>query len=224
MTYIKTILKKWFGRAEKAAPEPAIIAPSAVLKADANRKAFDDNMTFWNSQRPKDKPAPMRERYAAKDGTIYYEYADISDLPVIRSQKLQEAMLKLEYAVTDKYMKEQLTPNIQKAIADKDKDLAMRIMADFVDRYNLAPEIPTMCDICALLLIRHDENPYSYNPIIHSQKQKHAQQDYDLQAFFLHASWLILLELKPQSLAFWKIGSEADFLSYLEGQTPIRKS
>jgi hypothetical protein len=227
LQYIKSLCKRLFARhsdyalQHEAAPAPELTPPPT--KADTNRAAFDANMSFWNNQRLSDKPAPMRERYAAKDGTIYFEYADISDLPVIRNQKLQEAMVKLQFAVTEDYMSQLLIPKAREAIATGDKDAAMVLMSDFVDRYTLAPETNTMLEICALLLIRHDESPYSFNPIIHAQKMQHAAKDYDVQAFFLFACWLIMQQKAAALLELWKIGSEAAFLDYLAGKAPTRK-
>jgi len=219
INYIKSLFR--------AAPAPVVlpIAPAAVpTKEEANRKLFDDSLTFWNSQRPNDKPAPMRETYNAKNGAIYYEYADISDLPVVRNQMLQVAMIKLQFGITEEYMKQVLIPRAKEATAKGDKDTALVILADFIDRYQLAPEQETLIGICALLLIRHDENPYSYNPIIHAQKMRHAQSDYDLQAFFLSACWLLMQQKDKGLLELWRIGSEAGFLDYLEGKIPTRKN
>lgn len=186
----------------------------------ANRKQFDENLTNWNASRP--KPAPMREVYAANDGTIYYQYANLGDLPVIRSQMLQQANLKLLWAITPEYLERVFVPRYTEAAEAGDLAGVIAVVSDFLNRHKIAPEIPTMCEICAIMVIRHDENPYTFNPIIHAQKMRHAATDYDLQAFFLHTSWEVAKQVAAERLESWGIGSADGFLAYLSGEMPTR--
>lgn len=182
-----------------------------------NIAAFEANWKLWTQQQQAHrKPLMVKEAYRTVDGAVYFEYADIGDIPVIRSQKAAEALLKLSYAVTPQYV-EQLQKQIAKAVENKDTDKVLQLNTDFFNRYKIAPEIPTMVDLAALFFIRHDENPYSFNPIIHGQKLKAANTNYDLQAFFLDASWLLMQMQVPQLLKLWKIGNSKDFQDYLQG-------
>ena len=201
-------------------PQNATQGGEGASEAAQNRAAFSKSMSIWNGTQK--KPAPMREAYTSQDGTVYYEYADIGDLPLIRSQKLQEVLLKLAWGITPDYMAKVLIPQYSAAAEARDVNALVNVMSDFINRYQLAPEIPTMCELAALLFIRHDENPYAFNPIIHAQKIKHAATDYELQAFFLRAAWEIAKATMAQSLEIWKLGSAADFLDYLEGRVPTR--
>lgn len=189
-------------------------------RQEKNRAAFDENMTNWNEGRA--QTAPMREVYAASDGTIYYQYANLGDLPVIRSQMLQQANLKLLWAITSEYIDKVFIPRYTEAAEKGDAAALVAVVSDFINRHKIAPEIPTMCEICAILVIRHDENPYTFNPIIHSQKMRHAATDYDLQAFFLHTSWEVAKVVAAERLESWGIGSADGFLAYLTGEVPTR--
>lgn len=202
-------------------PQNATQGGEVASQAAQNRAAFNKSMSIWNSTQR--KPAPMREAYTSQDGTVYYEYADIGDLPLIRSQKLQECLLKLAWGITPDYMAKVFIPKYSAAAEARDANALVAVMSDFINRYQLAPEIPTMCELAALLFIRHDENPYAFNPIIHAQKIKHATSDYELQAFFLRAAWEIAKVTMAQSLENWRLGSADGFLDYLEGRVPTRK-
>lgn len=190
-------------------------------RQNKNRKTFEENLETWNAGRA--KTAPMREVYAATDGAIYYQYADMADLPVIRSQMLQQANLKLLWAITPEYIDKVFLPRYTEAAEKGDAAAIVAVVSDFLNRHKIAPEVPTMCEICALMVIRHDENPYTFNPIIHSQKMRHAANDYDLQAFFLHTSWEVAKVVAAERLESWGLGSSEGFLAYLAGEVPTRR-
>jgi hypothetical protein len=199
-----------------AAPEPTIW--------QRNIQSFEDNWKVWTKDAAAyNEPIMVREAYRTTDGSVFFEYADFGRLPVARSVRIQLALLKTRFAVTETYV-EDLQKDVTAAIAAKNSNKVLELNKEFFDRNKLAPDVATMCDLAALFFIRHDENPYIFCPLLHGKKVKQALENYHLQAFFLGACYRVLGQVSPQQLQVWNIGSETAFQDYLEGKVPMRKT
>ena len=199
-----------------AAPEPTIW--------QRNIKTFEDNWKVWTKDAAAyNEPIMVKEAYRTTDGSVFFEYADFGRLPVARSVRIQLALLKTRFAVTETYV-EDLQKDVTAAIAAKNSNKVLELNKEFFDRNKLAPDVATMCDLAALFFIRHDENPYIFCPLLHGKKVKQALENYHLQAFFLGACYRVLGQVSPQQLQTWNIGSETAFQDYLEGKIPMRKT
>jgi hypothetical protein len=199
-----------------AAPEPTIW--------QRNTQSFEENWKVWTKDAAAyNEPIMVREAYRTTDGSVFFEYADFGRLPVARSVRIQLALLKTRFAITETYV-EELQKDVTAAIAAKDSTKVLALNKEFFDRNKLAPDVATMCDLAALFFIRHDENPYIFCPLLHGKKVKQALENYHLQAFFLGACYRVLGQVSPQQLQVWNIGSETAFQDYLEGKVPMRKT
>lgn len=206
---------------EQIAPPTPTQAPEIDIW-QKNINDFEQGWQLWTKEaKAEAQPVMVREAYRTRNGAVYFEYADLGRIPVVRSLELNKLLLKLRFCITPDYIT-QLKNELLKAVADKDEKRVLALNKDFFDRAEVAPEIPTMAELAALFFIRHDENPYTFNPIIHAQKLKAAQTDYNLQAFFLHASWDIMQQTDKDLLQTWKIGSSDAFRDYLQGKIPTR--
>jgi hypothetical protein len=201
---------------DDTAPEPTIW--------QRNIKSFEDNWKVWTKDAAAyNEPIMVKEAYRTTDGSVFFEYADFGRLPVARSVRIQLALLKTRFAVTESYV-EELQKDVTAAIAAKNSNKVLELNKEFFDRNKLAPDVATMCDLAALFFIRHDENPYIFCPLLHGKKVKQALENYHLQAFFLGACYRVLGQVSPQQLQVWNIGSETAFHDYLEGKVPMRKT
>lgn len=210
------------------APEPiAPPTPTQTPEIDIwqkNINAFEKSWELWTKEaRATSQPVMVREAYRTTNGAVYFEYADLGRIPVVRSLELNKLLLKLRFCITPEYVA-QLKADVLKASDAGDTANLLRLNKDFFDRADVAPEMPTMAELAAIFFIRHDENPYTFNPIIHSQKIKATQTDYNLQAFFLDASWQIMQQTDAALLQTWKIGNEPAFRDYLQGKIPTRQT
>jgi hypothetical protein len=207
--------------AETIAPPTPTQAPEIDIW-QKNINEFEQGWQLWTKEaKAEAQPVMVREAYRTRNGAVYFEYADLGRIPVVRSLELNKLLLKLRFCITPDYIA-QLKNEILKAIGDGDEKRVLALNKDFFDRADVAPEMPTMAELAALFFIRHDENPYTFNPIIHAQKLKAAQTDYNLQAFFLHASWDVMQQTDKDLLQIWQIGSEDAFRDYLQGKIPTR--
>jgi hypothetical protein len=203
-----------------APPTPTQAAEIDIWQKNIND--FEQGWQLWTKEaKAEAQPVMVREAYRTRNGAVYFEYADLGRIPVVRSLELNKLLLKLRFCITPDYIT-QLKNEILKAIGDGDEKRVLALNKDFFDRADVAPEIPTMTELAAIFFIRHDENPYTFNPIIHAQKLKAAQTDYNLQAFFLHASWDVMQQTDKDLLKIWQIGSEDAFRDYLQGKIPTR--
>jgi len=213
--------------AETVAPPAPQNVPPPAPEVDIwtkNIAQFEKHWDIWTKEaKAQGEPIMVREAYRTTNGAVYFEYVDIGRLPVIRSLEINKALLKLKFAVTEEYI-QKLEKEVQAAVAAEDHTRVLALNKEFFDRNKLAPEIPTMLELAAFFFIRHDENPYIFNPIIHGQKVRAAQTDFHLQSFFLDACWQILNQTAKPYLQLWKIGSEAAFQDYLQGKRPTRKA
>lgn len=212
------------------APATEPIAPPTPAQApeldiwQKNINTFEKSWELWTAQaRATSQPVMVREAYRTTNDAVYFEYADLGRIPVVRSLELNKLLLKLRFSITPEYIA-QLKNEILKAVEAGETDKVLKLNKDLFDRADVAPEIPTMAELAAIFFIRHDENPYTFNPIIHTQKLKAAQTDYNLQAFFLDASWQIMQQTDAALLKIWKIGNEAAFRDYLQGKIPTRQT
>lgn len=209
-------------------PQPSLTPPTDAAPEitiwQRNIKSFEDNWKVWTKDAAAyNEPIMVKEAYRTTDGSVFFEYADFGRLPVARSVRIQLALLKTRFAVTETYV-EELQKDVTAAIAGKDNAKVLALNKEFFDRNRLAPDVATMCDLAALFFIRHDENPYIFCPLLHGKKVRQALENYHLQAFFLGACYRVLGQVSPQQLQVWNIGSETAFQDYLEGKVPTRKT
>jgi len=214
-------------------PAAELIAPPTPTQApqtpeldiwQKNINQFTKDWDFYTKEaRAVSKPVQVSEAYRTRNGDVYFQYADLGRIPVARSLELNKQLLKLRFCITPEYMRD-LETQATEAIAAGNTAKAMQLFKELFDRNKVAPEVPTMLELAVLFFVRHDENPYIHNPITHQQKIKAAEKDYNLQAFFLDASWQIMQQTDKALLQIWKIGNETAFRDYLQGKVPTRKT
>lgn len=194
-------------------------APSAWDLARAQNAAL---LKEWGQKYGDGKEVALQEVFSTGNGWVFYSYSDIGNLSVIRHTKIQEQLTKLLFAVTPHYL-QSFEQMLAQAVAAGNTGEIKRLGMQLAANMKTAPSLLAIAELGALLLIRHDENPYTYNHKIHVEKVKLIQTDDDAQFFFANTGAALQLataaalgEPMLAKLAGWKLTSGDAIPAYLE--------
>ena len=152
----------------------------------------------------------------AQSGNVYYEPKDFAQITPEKMYQLDILQTQFQYNFENpdnfNYCVEQVSAGFIKGV-----DYAKAAWAEFLSRKNLLPTNLLLCQWCALLMVRHDENPYVLNQTIYSEKVTELLKDDTLRAFFLARCTVTLLPICPVILAKLKkcdLDCAADLVAY----------
>lgn len=152
---------------------------------------------------------------------VYYAYTDITKLPLQRQVKWFEQLLLFQFGLSGEYITD-YKQRMQAAIQAGNIAAVAQLQQHFDTRTTFVlPELEDVYIRCAaLFVVKHDENPLSYNAHAEQAKLEAAQKSVELRAFFLSVCWELLaantdLKVKLKGL---NLNSEQDFTNYLHKQ------
>lgn len=136
----------------------------------------------------------------AQSGNVYYEPKDLAQITIEKMYQLDILQTQFQYNFESpenfNYCVEQVSIGLLNSI-----DHAKVAWAEFLTRKKELPTNLLLCQWCALLMVRHDENPYVLDQVIFNEKVMELQKDDNLRAFFLARCTVMLLPICPVILA-----------------------
>ena len=164
------------------------------------------------------KVIDIQEIYYTPSGSIYYSHANILDMSIERQIHLGKALRGLEYGVTGKYL-DSFERKMGVYLEGDKTDKAKQLLQDFTIRRKNLPEERLLLEVALCMFYRHDENPYTYSPLLQVQKLTEAEEDANLRSFFILGVWEIIREkVGEERLVDLNIRNGQDFLTYLLNQ------
>jgi hypothetical protein len=161
------------------------------------------------------KVVDIQEIYYTTSGSIYYSHTNILDMSIERQIHLGKALKGLEYGLSSKYL-DNYERKMEKYLEEGKADKAKQLLQDFKLRRKKLPEERLLLEVALCMFYRHDENPYTYSPLLQVQKLTQAEEDANLRAFFILGVWEIVREtVGEEKLEGLNILSGQDFLTYL---------
>ena len=177
-------------------------------------KDYFDNCYEGSSYQSLNLPKiEMEEIFVDTTGNTYYRYKDPLSFPIVRNLPLERAQMSLKFGVTEKYLIEKAEENI-KSLASGDLDIIQRNELDLKERLKSIPEENALLNCACVLIVRHDEDPYTYNSEMVREKMKISASDPKLRAFFLTLSWEWVKKFRENSEELKNIVN-GDILTYL---------
>jgi hypothetical protein len=211
-------ITSFFGRSsDKTAFQKAI---------EANKALHQKSKEAWDAQRAMQKLdlCQLSQCYSTIAGNIYYTYSDILTMPVSRKVEFEKNLRALSYGLTDNFMS-LWAASMQKAIETNNQQQQFTLLNELKQRHTTCLESDLLLKIAMLLIVRHDENPYTYNASKEAEKKKEALDDADLHAFFLTIAYQLTQGVLAGKFKDLSIQSEQDFLVYLaEKKNPTQET
>lgn len=205
-------------------------------KWEANVLLHKQNKAEWDKEqlRQGGRLELLKEVYKSQSGNVYFvptQYQGISHERFLRMERAQTA---LQWSFDDPanfgaYI-QNLVNNIKRLAQDADASKALNgvltAVAIFENNSRMMPKIANFCNLAACFMIRHDENPYLFDEVLHLEKMQELYQDSLLRSFFLAYA----LEMQDKKGGIWEklrsfgISSTDDFQQYSALQTAKEKA
>lgn len=193
-----------------------------------NEKAHANIKVEWDKEQRANNlnPCELLQAYKATSGNLYYIYKSFQQMPIQRFQELTPLELQLQYCFDDAENFESALSLVQKELNSGNLHRAKLQFAEFMTRKVTMPSAYILQQMCALFMLRHDENPYCLDPAIQQQKVYELQTDSQLSGFFLTFCWEIWLSNKPMLMAKFRncsVISPQDLVHYSAVQIIAKK-
>lgn len=130
----------------------------------------------------------LNEIYRSASGNIYYTFIDPSALTLSRLRYIEKAVIHIENALDADYLRA-WNQQLDNAIRSKDIERIALLHSDFKLRTSEKTKDNAYLELACLYLLRHDENPYTFDPTSHKRKKEEVAQDPELYTFFLNFAW-----------------------------------
>jgi hypothetical protein len=137
----------------------------------------------------------------AQSGNIYYEPKDFSQITAERMWQLDVIQTKFQYNFDAPENFTYMVSKVSNALLSGSLANAQGAWHEFLERSKQLPTNLLLCQWCAILMIRHDENPYVLDAQTFNEKVLELQKDDTLRAFFLARCMVMLLPSCPVILA-----------------------
>lgn len=168
-------------------------------------------------------PCELLEAHKAASGNIYYIYKTQAQMPYERFMQLGSLQIQLEFCFDNADNFNDALDKIKTELVDKENlQTAKAQFLEFLTRKKRLPSNFILQQMCALFMVRHDENPYYLDPAIQQQKIYELQTDSQLLGFFLTfcwEMWLIHLQRIMEKFHICKVISPQDLVHYSATQT-----
>ena len=126
------------------------------------------------------RPAQLVQVKRAYSGNVYFEYKDFAQLPVERMHEFEALNVQLLYNIDSSDNFTLMVETITKSIQTGNIKNVQASWNEFLARLTKLPSKGLMCQMAALFMIRHDENPHELNPQIQNEKITEGQQENQL--------------------------------------------
>lgn len=168
-----------------------------------NEKAQQRLKVEWDKEHRANNliPCELLQAHKAASGNVYYIYKQLQQMPIQRYQELTPLELQLEYCFDDAHNFDTALSLIQTELDANNLQRAKVKFAELMTRKRTMPSAFILQQMCALFMVRHDENPYYLDPTIQQQKIYELQTDSQLSGFFLTFCWEIWLLQRPRLTA-----------------------
>lgn len=186
------------------------------------KKEWDSNKAITAGQ-----TIELMQVYTSRAGNLYFCHKNILDLHMVRQVELTKALQRIAFNVDDKFLDKWI-----KGMRDKiNTELPYQMHGHLNDlelRRKKIPEHEVFLAVALPLIIRHDENPYTWQSSMRDAKLRELASDPDLHSFFLSEGFVEGKAcLKVENLNAWKMQNLEDFLQHwakqLQDQVAMKK-
>jgi len=205
------ILSALFAKRNKPKPEPTEADKSRALHAKM-KQSWDNARTAAGLT-----TFEVTECYESALGSVYYRFVNILDLTEQRHFELSKISQAIKLGLSDEYL-DSITERLNKALDQGNTTLAKALVQDMNHRRSALTEHKQMMRLGMLYILRHDENPYTFNPVAEAAKLQDIEQDPELRGFFLAFAWDLTKLMVQEKLAALGVHSQLDFHSLQEKQ------
>lgn len=189
-----TFLKKIFNKDDK--PKPT--------RVELNRAEHKKLKDIWDKSKvlTGGRPIELREEFYDRNGNIYYVHKNITDFHIARHEEYNKAIQGIQWSIQRDQVKRRIKDiisdlNICEKLAKSGNPTAIESQLnsakekcdDVLFRMDLLPEKRLILELAMVLIYRHDENPYLWEPQMKARKLQDAANDPNLEGFFLSAVW-----------------------------------
>lgn len=166
-----------------------IFKKKEVSEADKNRALHQKMKLSWDNARTSTglSPFEVAECYESALGSVYYRFVNILDIPEERQFEMIKSSRRIELGMSEQYLNEALDTVGRAAEAQNIKQVQSMI-ADIKNRMSTEPAEDLLIKLGLCLIVRHNENPYTYNAIAEREKLEDMKADPELRSFFLGIS------------------------------------
>ena len=192
---------------------------------DANLAAHKQYKQQWDTQQQQHgfKIAAVQQAHKAQSGNPYFVFADFGAMSHERFLTIERVQNCLSQSIDDPknfdlYINK-FCQTILHYIQNNKGDALQKVkdaVVAFQHNSRVMPKIAVFCQLAACFMLRHDENPYSFDSTIHLEKVQELYNDSMLRTFFLHYS----LEMQDKEGKIWaklkslNFTSTDDFVAY----------
>lgn len=193
-----------------------------------NEKSHTRIKVEWDKEQRANNlnPCELLQVHKAISGNLYYIYKSFQQMPIQRFQELTPLELQLQYCFDDAENFENALSLVQTELNSGNLQRAKLQFAEFMTRKVTMPSAYILQQMCALFMVRHDENPYYLDTAMQQQKIYELQTDSQLSGFFLTFCWEIWLINKPMLMAKFRncnVTLPQDLTHYSAVQTMAQK-
>ncbi len=193
--------------------------PQLQIEWDENEKLHQKLKQLWDSEYRQTgcKPMNLQLSKRAQSGNVYYEPKNLAEITVERMYALDTLQTQFQYNFDSPENFSYLKSTMDTAVLSNSIDAVRNAWHEFTQRAATLPTNLLICQWCAMLMIRHDENPYVLDTQIFTEKVMELQKDDTLRAFFLARCTVVLLPICPVILAKLKLFAldcAADLVAY----------
>jgi len=186
-------------------------------QADKNRALNQELKKSWDNARQAAglTTFDLAECYESAKGHIYYRFVNILDITEVRHFEMQKASKAISLGVDDNYL-DALEAEIKQAANKGDTAKILGLVQDLNYRRKSLPEEKQFLKMGLLFIVRHDENPYTFNAVSEADKIKDMSEDPELRSFFLAIAWDLASSLIQAKLKDLELPFAIDFQDFLK--------
>lgn len=126
--------------------------------------------------------------YTAKDGTRYYEFQDLTQLPYMRSIGAEIATREAEFCISKEDLKKALNETV-KLQNENNLAKAGAVLHDLLNRLEYVAEDETLLQLASVYFVQEGENVETYDSIFQREKIRKWREDSESLAFFLRVAF-----------------------------------
>lgn len=152
--------------------------------------------------------------YTSRAGNLYFVHKNILDLHVVRQIELTKALQRIQFNVDEQFITQWIKGMRSKINTEQVHQMHAHLN-DLEVRRKQIPPAQVFLHVALPLIMRHDENPYTWQPNIKDAKLREITNDPDLHSFFLSVGFAESHPyLKEENLKDWKMQNLEGFLKH----------
>lgn len=189
---------------------------SKLSKADQNIALHKKLKKQWDSDKftTGGQSIDLMQIYVSRAENVYYCHKDIMQIHVVRQRELTLALQRVAFNIDDRELDKWIKGMRDKINTEQTYQMHAHLN-DLEIRRKKIPQAEVFISCALPLILRHDENPYTYQKNIRDAKMREIASDPDLRSFFLSEGYAEgARSLKAENLKDWKMQSLQDFLDH----------